>query len=79
MSTGYKILSQAPEFEISPAGNGFRNVWSISYEIMDGPARGTVGKLTVPEADHNAEYVGKAIADKIGHLDAISMLGQTGE
>lgn len=75
MATGYQILSQKQNVQINPQGTGFQNVWDVSYQVTDGPSKGTTGTVSVPEADHNADYVGKAIQTKISALDAIASLG----
>lgn len=75
MANTYEILSQDPTTEISPTGRGFQEVWEISYKVTDGPARGTVGRITVTNADHTAEYVDRAIRSKISDLHAIASLG----
>lgn len=75
MASPYKILSQKQNVQINPQGTGFQNVWEVSYQVTDGPSKGTTGTVSVPEDDHNAAYVQKAIEDKISSLDAISSLG----
>jgi hypothetical protein len=74
MAVGFKILNQHPNVELAPGTNVFRNVWEISYEVTDGPAKGTHATVTVTDSDHNAEYVSKVIQDKIAHLHAIASL-----
>lgn len=75
MASSYQILGQKQNVEINAQGTGFQNVWEVTYKVTDGPSRGTVGTVSVPEEDHNAKYVGQAIADKIAHLDNIASLG----
>lgn len=74
----YQILSQAPTTEIDPTGRGFVEVWEIAYEVVGGPANGTVGRITVQNRDHNAAYVDRAIKSKIAELHNIAALGGTG-
>lgn len=74
MADNYKVLNQRPDIELSPTGMGFHNVWIVSYQVTDGPSRGTTGTVTVDDADHNADYVKKAIEVKLKHLDAIASL-----
>lgn len=71
----YTITSQTPSVEISAAGQGFTNVWEITYKVESGPAKGTIGRITVPDSDHNAAYVDAAIRSKLMHLHEISSLG----
>lgn len=75
MASNYTILSQNQNTEINPSGTGFMNVWNVTYKVTDGPARGTQGTVTVPEEDHNADYVGSAIEAKIAALADVASLG----
>jgi hypothetical protein len=74
MADNYKILNQQPDVELASTGIGFQNVWKVSYQVTDGPSKGTVGSVIVPDADHNASYVKTAIETKIASLDAIASL-----
>lgn len=78
MANEYSILSQDPTTDISPTGRGFMQVWEIVYKVTSGPAKGTIGRITVPNEDHNAEYVNNAIQSKIDDLHAIASLGTSG-
>lgn len=74
MAENYQVLSQKQNVQISPAGLGFTDVWDITYQVTAGPSKGTVATVTVPEAEHNADYVKKTIEDKIAALDAVHSL-----
>lgn len=74
MADNYTIVSQRQNTQISPAGLGFIDVWEITYRVTDGPSKGTVATITVPDADHNATYIRQTIEDKIKHLDEIHSL-----
>lgn len=74
MADNYKVLSQRPDVQISPQGLGFQDVWHITYQVTSGPSKGTVGTVTVDDADHNAAHVKKAIEDKLTHLNDIASL-----
>lgn len=75
MADKYAIIGQKQSVEINAQGTGFQNVWEVTYKVIDGPSKGTVGTVSVPEEDHNAQYVNQAIADKVAALDAIASLG----
>lgn len=75
MAHKYSIMSQRQNVEINPQGTGFANVWEITYKVTDGPARGTIATVSVPEEDHTATYVDQAITAKIAQLDAVAGLG----
>lgn len=77
MADTYQITSQTPTTEIDPTGRGFQEVWEIAYKVTNGAARGTVGRITVTNADHTAEYVDRAIRSKISDLHDIASLGGT--
>ena len=74
MADSYRIMAQRQNVVINPAGTGFMNVWEITYQVIDGPSRGTTATITVPDEDHNADYVKAAIEEKIAALDAIHSL-----
>lgn len=74
MADNYKILGQKQDTVINPAGTGFEHVWEITYQVTDGPSKGTVATLTVPEDDHNPDYVKQAIETKISALDGVAGL-----
>lgn len=74
MADNYKVINQRPDIELSPTGMGFHNVWIVSYQVTDGPSKGTTGTITVDDADHNAGYVKTTIEAKLKHLDAIASL-----
>lgn len=76
MADKFSILAQKQNVEINPQGTGFQNVWEVTYKVTDGPSKGTVATVSVPEEDHNATYVDNAIKDKIAQLDAIATLGR---
>jgi hypothetical protein len=75
MPAKYTITGQKQSSQINAAGNGFQNVWEVTYKVTDGPAKGTVGTVSIPEEDHNATYVQQAIADKVTDLSAVAQLG----
>lgn len=74
MADNFTILSQKPSVTINPSGTGFQDTWEITYRVTDGPSKGTMGTVSVPDEDHNASYVGAAILAKIKDLDAIAGL-----
>ena len=74
MADTWRVLSQKPGTEISPSGTGFQEVWNITYQVTDGPAKGTIGSLSVPEEDHNAAFIASAINDKVAALNEIASL-----
>jgi hypothetical protein len=74
MADGYSVISQKQNVQINPASTGFEDVWEITYKVTAGPSKGTTATLTVPEEDHNATYVAKAILEKIADLDKVAGL-----
>lgn len=74
MADNYQITSQVQNTDINPAGSGFIHVWEISYKVTDGPSKGTNATITIPDNDHNAQYVQTAIESKIKDLDAVAAL-----
>jgi len=77
MASDYQVLGQKPVMNINPAGTGFANDWEITYKVTSGPARGSVSTVTVPESDHNADYVDAAIREQMDRLHGIAGLGQS--
>lgn len=76
MADNYTITAQSQSQEINPAGNGFEDVWKVSYKVTSGPATGMGGTVTVPEDQHNAQAVKAAIEAKIADLAQIASLGK---
>lgn len=75
MSADYSVTSQEENTVIAPSGKGFMKVWDVSFRVTSGPARGAVGTVSVPDEDHNAEYVKQAIEDKVASLHSVASLG----
>lgn len=74
----YEILSQVQTTDIDPSGHRFREVWEITYKVIGGPANGALGRITVQDSDHNADYVDRAIKAKIAALHSVASLGGSG-
>jgi len=74
MADNYTVLSQKQNVQINPSGTGFQDVWDITYRVTDGPSKGTVGTVSVPDEDHNADYIRTAIEEKIQSLDSVANL-----
>lgn len=74
MADNYVILDQEPKVNVTPGRAGFQDVWQITYRVTDGPSKGTVAYVTVPEEEHTAAYVKAAIEAKIAQLDAVASL-----
>jgi hypothetical protein len=77
MARDFHILHQVPRMNLNAAGNGFSNDWEVTYQVDDGPARGTVATVTVPQADHNPTYMDRAIREQIANLHGIASLGSS--
>lgn len=60
--------------QISAAGNGFEDVWEVTYQIDTGPASGIQAIVRVPAGQYNAETVKAAINAQVTHQHAISSL-----
>ena len=60
--------------QISPSGNGFQDVWEVSYQIDSGPAAGTEGIVRVPVAQYNAEVVKATINEQVTHQHNVASL-----
>lgn len=59
---------------LTTAGNGFQDVWEITYMIDSGPAQGTTGVIRVPAAQYSAEVVKAAINEQAQHMHNIAGL-----
>lgn len=60
--------------QISAAGNGFQDVWEVTYAIDTGPAAGTEGMVRVPAGQYNAETVKAAISALVTHQHNVASL-----
>jgi hypothetical protein len=72
----WKIVPQGQRLstELSPSGAGFRDVWEVTYEVIDGPATGTVGMVKIPAETYSAEAVQEAIDGAVAHLHNVAGL-----
>jgi len=59
---------------ISAAGNGFSDVWEVTYQIDSGPAAGTEGIVRIPAAQYNAETVKATVNALVSHQHDIAAL-----
>lgn len=78
MAQDYKILGQRQVMNINPMGTGFTNDWEVTYQVTDGPAKGTTSTVTIPSSDHNADYVDGAIREQMSNLHGVASLGNSG-
>lgn len=76
MADTYRITDQHETPDLDASGRRFVKVWEVSYEVTSGPAKGTVGMVTVQPADHTKAYVDQAIRAKISTLHGIAGLGE---
>jgi len=60
--------------DISPAGNGFQDVWEVTYMIDSGPAQGTQALVRIPATQYNAETVKATINAQVAHQHNIASL-----
>lgn len=74
MSETYSVGTQAEDQEINAQGTRFIKVWKVPFEVTSGPATGTYGTITVPDAQHTAANVAKMIAAKVADLTAVAAL-----
>lgn len=66
---GQRLVSQ-----ITPSGNGFMDLWEVSYMIDSGPAAGTEGLVRIPASQYNAETVKATINALVAHQHAVAGL-----
>lgn len=66
----YNVLSQQSREELTP-DNRFITIWEISYE---GPS-GTVASVKVPDAEHDAAAIDRAIQAQLHTVEAVHALG----
>jgi uncharacterized membrane protein len=74
MADTFKILSQTPGTDLNPTGNGFQDVWKVTYQVTAGPAKGTIGTISVPDEDHTTDFLSDAIAAKVQILNDVASL-----
>ncbi len=76
MADMWRIVPQGQRLstELSPAGAGFHDVWEVTYEVTDGPAKGTVGMVKVPSETYSAEAVKEAVDAAVEHLHNVAGL-----
>lgn len=60
--------------QITPSGNGFMDVWEVSYMIDSGPAAGNEGLVRIPATQFNSEVVKATINQVVAHQHAVASL-----
>jgi hypothetical protein len=66
---GQRLTSQ-----LTNAGNGFRDVWEVTYEVTSGPAMGTTGLVRIPVAQYSPSVVKAAIDAQVSSLHDVAGL-----
>ena len=76
MAEGWVIVPQGQRLstELSPAGTGFRDVWEVTYEVTQGPAKGTTGMVRIPTDLYSPEAVQEAVEAAVEHLNGVAGL-----
>jgi hypothetical protein len=77
MAQDYRVLGQRQTMNLNPMGTGFTNDWEVTYMVTEGPAKGTTSTVTIPAADHNAQYVDDAIREQMSNLHGVASLGSS--
>lgn len=77
MAQEYRVLGQRQVMNINPAGTGFSHDWEVTYTVTSGPAKGSTATVTIPSADHNADYIDGAIREQMGNLHEVASLGSS--
>lgn len=70
----WKVTGQRLTSQLTNAGNGFQDVWEVTYQITSGPAMGHVGQVNVPAAQYSPEVVKAAITAQAATLHAVAGL-----
>lgn len=65
MAKDYKVGNPTLETNISDIGTGFTKSWKVPYQITDGPAKGTVGHVSIPADQYDADTVHSAISQAV--------------
>lgn len=66
----YRVISQQQREELTP-DNRFITIWEIAYT---GPS-GTVGKVKVPDTDHDPAAIDRAIQQQLLSIESVHSLG----
>jgi hypothetical protein len=61
MAEDWRVVSQRQTEQLNPSGSGFETVVEVTYSVTSGPARGTSGKVVVPQSQYNAATVQEMI------------------
>jgi hypothetical protein len=67
----YKITSTEKTSSLAPGGNGFQEVWRVTYE---GP-NGTHSFVEVPVAEFTPQRVDELIAEEVENISGVHELG----
>lgn len=77
MAQDYRVVNQRQVMNLNPAGTGFSNDWEVTYTVTSGPAKGATSTVTIPQSDHNADYVDAAIREQMSNLHGVASLGSS--
>lgn len=75
MADTYRIEEQREVPDLNRSGR-FVNVHEITYEVTNGPAKGSIGMVKVQQEDYNDKYVDAAIRAQISAKHSIAGLGE---
>ena len=74
MADQWKVTGIRQETQLSENSDSFRPVQKVSYEVTDGPAKGTRGHVIIPQEDYRAEIVQPTIQAMVDNHQRISNL-----
>jgi len=77
MAKDYTVMGQRQVTNINPMGTGFSHDWEVTYKVTSGPAKGSTSTVTIPQEDHNADYVDGAIREQMSNLHGVASLGES--
>ena len=61
MAQDWRVTSQRQSEQLNPGGTGFQTVMVVTYEVINGPAIGVTGSVSVPKSVYNAVTVAEMI------------------
>lgn len=76
MADMWTILPQGQRqsTQLAPTGVGFTDVWEITFQVVSGPASGTIGTVRIPVDLYTPDNVRDTINDAVAKLDAVAGL-----
>jgi Ni,Fe-hydrogenase III large subunit len=71
MAMTYRVVSQRLESRLTPGGNGFENVWVVTYQTQP---ENITGYIEVPERNYTLDFVQAELERVVSEVQKVHQL-----